>query len=57
MRARVFDTGATIAKAHRLVRRLYADAGIGTDRRLLIKIASDLGISAAKLEREGIRCT
>ncbi len=51
-----FDTEATIAKAHELV-RLYADAGIGTDR-LLIKIASTWeGIRAAEvLEREGIHC-
>ena len=51
-----FDTGATIAKAHRLV-QLYADAGIGTDR-LLIKIASTWeGIRAAEaLERDGIHC-
>lgn len=51
-----FDTGATIAKAHKLV-RLYADAGIGADR-LLIKVASTWeGIRAAEaLEREGIRC-
>ena len=51
-----FDTGATVAKAKRLV-QLYADAGIGSDR-LLIKIASTWeGIrAAAQLEREGIRC-
>ena len=51
-----FDTDATVAKAHRLV-RLYADAGIGSDR-LLIKIAATWeGIRAAeRLEREGIHC-
>ena len=51
-----FDTGATIAKARRLV-QLYADAGIGRER-LLIKIASTWeGIRAAeRLEREGIQC-
>ena len=51
-----FDTGATIAKAHRLV-ELYDAAGIGRDR-LLIKIASTWeGIRAAeRLEREGIHC-
>ena len=51
-----FDTEATVARAHRLV-RLYADAGIGSDR-LLIKIAATWeGIRAAeRLEREGIHC-
>jgi transaldolase len=51
-----FDTGATIAKAHRLV-ELYDAAGIGRNR-LLIKIASTWeGIRAAeRLEREGIHC-
>lgn len=51
-----FDTGATIAKARKLV-ELYAQAGIGTER-LLIKIAATWeGIrAAAVLEREGIHC-
>ncbi len=51
-----FDTEATVARARRLV-RLYADAGIGSDR-LLIKIAATWeGIRAAeRLEREGIHC-
>jgi len=51
-----FDTEATVAKARRLV-RLYADAGIGSDR-LLIKIAATWeGIRAAEqLQREGIHC-
>ena len=51
-----FDTEATVARARRLV-RLYADAGIGSDR-LLIKIAATWeGIRAAeRLEREGSHC-
>jgi transaldolase len=51
-----FDTEATIAKAHQLI-KLYADAGIGKDR-VLIKIASTWeGIEAARqLEKEGIHC-
>jgi len=51
-----FDTGATIAKAQRLV-ELYKEAGIGTDR-LLIKVAATWeGIRAAEqLERDGIHC-
>ena len=51
-----FDTAATVARAQRLV-RLYADAGIGSDR-LLIKIAATWeGIRAAEqLERDGIHC-
>ena len=51
-----FDTGATIARARRLV-ALYGEAGIGRER-LLIKIAATWeGIRAADvLEREGIHC-
>ncbi len=51
-----FDTGATIAKARKLI-GLYQAAGIGTDR-VLIKVASTWeGIKAAEaLEREGIHC-
>jgi transaldolase len=51
-----FDTQATIEKARKLI-KLYADAGIPSDR-VLIKIASTWeGISAAKqLEQEGIQC-
>ena len=51
-----FDTEATLAKAHELI-RLYEERG--TDRkRILIKIASTWeGIKAAeKLEQEGIHC-
>ena len=51
-----FDTGATVAKARKLI-RLYQDAGINSDR-ILIKIASTWeGIQAARiLEAEGIHC-
>lgn len=51
-----FDRQATIDKAHHLI-KLYADAGIDSDR-ILIKIASTWeGIEAAKfLETEGIHC-
>lgn len=51
-----FDTGATVAQAHRLV-ELYDRAGIGRER-LLIKIAATWeGIRAAeRLERDGIHC-
>lgn len=51
-----FDTEATIAKAHKLI-RLYNDAGITNDH-VLIKIASTWeGIKAAEtLEKEGIHC-
>ena len=51
-----FDKEATIQKAHHLI-KLYADAGIDSDR-ILIKIASTWeGIEAAKqLETEGIHC-
>ncbi|MBP6482185.1 MAG: transaldolase [Pseudomonadales bacterium] len=51
-----FDTGATIARAERLI-ALYEDAGIGRER-VLIKIASTWeGIrAAAELERRDIHC-
>lgn len=51
-----YDTGATIAKARKLI-GLYNDAGIGNER-VLIKIASTWeGIRAAELlEKEGIHC-
>jgi len=51
-----FDTEATIAKAHQLI-KLYQDAGIDK-KRVLIKIASTWeGIEAARqLEKEGIHC-
>ena len=51
-----FDTGATIARAERLI-GLYEDTGIGRER-VLIKIASTWeGIrAAAELERRGIHC-
>lgn len=51
-----FDTGATIAKARRLL-TLYAGQGVDTSR-ILIKIASTWeGIEAARqLEQEGIQC-
>jgi len=51
-----FDTEATIAKAHQLL-KLYEDAGIKKER-VLIKIASTWeGIEAARqLEKEGIHC-
>ncbi|XNM66773.1 transaldolase family protein [Escherichia coli] len=51
------DTEASIAKAKRLI-KLYNDAGIGDDARLLIKLASTWqGIRAAEqLEKEGINC-
>ena len=51
-----FDTKATIAKAHDLI-KLYKDIGIGHER-ILIKIASTWeGIRAAEvLQREGIKC-
>jgi transaldolase len=51
-----FDTEATLAKAHQLI-KIYEEGG--TDRkRILIKIASTWeGIKAAeKLEKEGIHC-
>jgi transaldolase len=51
-----FDTEATIAKAHKLI-KFYQDAGIQKER-VLIKIASTWeGIEAARqLESEGIHC-
>jgi transaldolase len=51
-----FDTGATLAKARKLI-GMYEQAGIGRER-ILIKIASTWeGIRAAEqLEREGIHC-
>lgn len=51
-----FDTEATIAKAHQLL-KLYEAAGISKER-VLIKIASTWeGIEAARhLEKEGIHC-
>lgn len=51
-----FDTGATIARAQRLI-ALYDAAGIGRER-VLIKVASTWeGIQAARaLEQQGIRC-
>src|SRR5215475_9359750 len=51
-----FDTGATIAKARKLI-SLYEKRGISRDR-VLIKIASTWeGIRAAEtLEKEGIHC-
>lgn len=51
-----FDTTATIAKAHKLI-KLYEESGISKDR-VLIKIASTWeGIKAAEvLEKEGIQC-
>ncbi len=52
-----FDSEATLARAHRLI-RLYDEQGIDRER-VLIKIASTWeGIRAAEiLEREGIRPT
>ena len=51
-----FDTDATIARAHRLI-KMYEDAGIDKSR-ILIKIAATWeGIKAAEqLEKEGITC-
>ena len=51
-----FDTGGTLAKAHKLI-SLYEEKGISRDR-ILIKIASTWeGIRAAeRLELEGIHC-
>jgi len=51
-----FDTKASIAKAHKLI-RMYNEAGINNDR-ILIKLASTWeGIKAAEtLEKEGINC-
>merc|ERR1712054_381714 len=51
-----FDTEATIAKAHQLV-KLYAAHGVGKDR-ILIKLASTWeSIQACKaLEEQGIKC-
>ena len=51
-----FDTEATLAKAHELI-RLYEERGTSRER-ILIKIASTWeGIKAAeKLEQEGIHC-
>lgn len=51
-----FDTAATVARAHKLI-RMYEEAGIGKER-ILIKIASTWeGIEAARqLEKEGINC-
>lgn len=51
-----FDTGASLAKAHRLIAH-YEAAGVKRDR-VLIKVASTWeGVRAAeKLEREGIHC-
>ncbi len=51
-----FDTEATVAKAHQLI-KLYEEAGIPKEK-VLIKIASTWeGIKAAEiLEKEGIHC-
>lgn len=51
-----FDTGATVAKARRLI-ALYSDLGVNKDR-ILIKVAATWeGIKAAEiLEKEGINC-
>ncbi len=51
-----FDTAATVARAHRLI-KLYEAAGIDKGR-VLIKVAATWeGIRAAQLlQREGIRC-
>lgn len=51
-----FDTDASIAKAHKLM-KMYNEAGINNDR-ILIKLASTWeGIKAAEqLEKEGINC-
>ncbi|MEX8506264.1 transaldolase [Leptothrix ochracea] len=51
-----FDTAATVARAHRLI-RLYEQSGVPRER-VLIKIAATWeGIQAARvLEREGIHC-
>ena len=51
-----FDTAATVARAHRLI-KLYEAAGIDKGR-VLIKVAATWeGIRAAELlQREGIRC-
>jgi len=51
-----FDTEATVARAHRIV-RMYEEMGVGKDR-ILIKIASTYeGIRAGEiLQREGINC-
>ncbi len=51
-----FNTKASIAKAHRLI-KMYNEAGISNDR-ILIKLASTWeGIKAAEqLEKEGINC-
>jgi transaldolase len=51
-----FDTAATVARAHRLM-RLYDEHGIGRER-VLIKIAATWeGIQAARiLEHDGIHC-
>ena len=51
-----FDTGASIARAHRLI-ELYERAGVPRER-VLIKVAATWeGIAAAKaLEHEGIHC-
>lgn len=51
-----FDTQASIAKAHKLI-KMYNEAGISNDR-ILIKLASTWeGIKAAEqLENEGINC-
>lgn len=50
-----FDTDATVAKAREII-ALYRDAGIDTEKRILIKIASTWeGLQAAKiLESEGV---
>lgn len=52
-----FDTQATIARAKRII-ALYQAAGVDTEKRILIKIASTWeGIQAARiLEKEGIHC-
>jgi len=52
-----FDTEATIKKAREII-QLYRDAGIDTEKRVLIKIASTWeGLLAAKqLESENIHC-
>jgi len=52
-----YDTEATVAKAH-VIRDLYKEIGVDTEKRVLFKIASTWeGIKAAeRLEKEGIHC-
>lgn len=52
-----FDTQATVTRAKRII-ALYQAAGVDTEKRILIKIASTWeGIQAARiLEKEGIHC-